>query len=157
MCELISQQVRLHECLIAKRKEKEKKKNPHIFRGKNKTQGCFCKLRQPTFQKQEHCSQILREINRLKTLKTKRISTNKNHESNLYRNVTFSLDMIKLTVIKDVYLSSKEKVHFLIQIQDGFTWAEWHGEEVGKFPLTLSSLAFSAGLLFVRLVIGPGL
>lgn len=59
-------------------------------------------------------------------------------------------------VIKDVYLSSKKKVHFLIQIQDGFTWAEWHGEEVGLLPLTLSSLAFSAGL-FVRLVIGPGL
>lgn len=40
-------------------------------------------------------------------------------------------------VIKDVYLSSKKKVHFLIQIQDGFTWAEWHGEEVGLLPLTL--------------------
>lgn len=26
MCELISQQVRLHECLIAKKEEKEKKK-----------------------------------------------------------------------------------------------------------------------------------
>lgn len=39
MCELISQQVRLHECLIAKREEEEEKN--HIFRGKNKTQGCF--------------------------------------------------------------------------------------------------------------------
>ena len=65
--------------------------------------------------------------------------------------------MIKLTAIKDVYPSSKEKVHFLIQIQSGFTWAEWHGEEVGKLPPTLSSLAFSARLLFVRLVTGPGL
>lgn len=43
MCELISQQVRLHECLIAKREEegKKKKKNHTYLEGKNKTQGCF--------------------------------------------------------------------------------------------------------------------
>lgn len=42
MCELISQQVRLHECLIAKREEEGKKKKNHTYlEGKNKTQGCF--------------------------------------------------------------------------------------------------------------------
>lgn len=39
MCELISQQVRLHECLIAKRKKQE---TPHKdLEEKNRTQGCF--------------------------------------------------------------------------------------------------------------------
>lgn len=43
MCELISQQVRLHECLRAARK----KTHTCRFRRKNKTQGCFANRDRP--------------------------------------------------------------------------------------------------------------